>query len=124
MDTVFESYELVMLTRHAISLDDAKNKKSAFGRAHHSIIALLDGLSRYCAEATLNPNDTSQLGGKCLLFDAYGNDGKPAELGMLAVIKVFRAIAKLKEAGHSPYSDMDRAPVVERKGFGAKLRPW
>lgn len=129
---VFDTYELVMFTRHAISLDDARNEATPFGRAHRSINAILNCIAPYSAEATLNPNETCEfpadmeaIGGKCLIFDAYGFDAAHAEFGLLALIEIHRSemdfarkhgganlIAKLKQAGYYPYSDMDRPAVA------------
>src|SRR6516162_8958344 len=39
---VYRSYELVMFTRHAVSLDDAHDEKTPFGAAHSSISAILN----------------------------------------------------------------------------------
>lgn len=129
---VFDAYELVMFTRHAFSLDDARNEATAFGRAHRSINSILSYIARYSAQATLNPHETCEfpadmepVGGKCLIFDAYGFDEDHAEFGLLAIIEIHRSemdfarkhgggklIAKLKQAGYYPYSDLDRPAVA------------
>lgn len=129
---VFETYELVMFTRHALSLDDAHQPSTPFGHAHQSINAILNCIARYSAEATLNPNETCEfpadmktIGGKCLIFDGYGWDGALAEFGLLAVIEIHRSemeyarshggrklLARLKQAGYYPYSDTDRPAVA------------
>ena len=129
---VFDTYELVMFTRHALSLDDAKDETTAFGRVHRSINAILNCIAHYSAEATLNPNETCEfpegmgsVGGKCLIFDAYGSDAAHAEFGLLALIEIHRSemdfarkhggeklIEKLKRAGYYPYSDLDRPAVA------------
>lgn len=129
---VFDTYELVMFTRHAISLDDAKDESTPFGRAHRSINAILNHVAPYSAQATLNPNETCEfpaemdtVGGKCLIFDAYRSTAEHQDFGLLAIIEVHRSemdyarhnggkhlIAALKEAGHFPYSDLDREAVV------------
>ena len=129
---VFDTYELVMFTRHPISLEDARNEATSFGRAHRSINAILNCIAPYSAQATLNPNETCEfpedmesIGGKCLIFDAYGFDADQAEFGLLALIEIHRSemdfarkhgganlIAKLKQAGYYPYSDMDRPAVA------------
>ena len=130
----YSCYELAMFTRHPLNLDEAQDMKTAFGRAHSNINQVLNYLARYSAMATLNPNETCEfpadfekVGGKCLVFDGYGSrsDEKTRCLGILAIIEVFRPemdyarehggaalIAKLKEAGHYPYSDLERKPVV------------
>jgi len=131
---VFGCYELVMFTKQAIDLDKAHDEESAFGRMHRKINPILELIARYSAEATLNPNETCEfpaemesVGGRCLIFDAYGvrSDEMVENFGMLAVIEVFRSemefarenggaelLARLKEAGHYPYSDLDREAVA------------
>jgi len=131
-NTVFENYELVMFTKQAISLDDAQNEKTPFGKAHGSINAILNCMAPYSAEATLNPHETCEfpeemevVGGRCLIFDGYGSSGDHEEFGLLALIEVHRSemdfarqhggerlIEKLMQAGHYPYSDLDRSAVV------------
>ncbi len=129
---VFDTYELVMFTRHPIALDDAKDESTPFGRTHHAINAILNCIAPYSEQATLNPGETCEfpdemetVGGKCLIFDAYGLDQEQAEFGLLAIIEIHRSemeyarqsggeklLAKLKKAGHYPYSDMDRPAVA------------
>ena len=66
-----------------------------------------------------------RIGGKCLIFDAYGFDGDKADFGLLAIIEIHRSemeyarehggenlIAKLKTAGFYPYSDLSRPAVA------------
>lgn len=130
----FSCYELVMFTRHPLNLDEAKNKEAAFGRAHSNINSILNVIAPYSAQANLNPKDTCEfpadmrnVGGKCIIFDSAGqhSDEHVKCFGLLTVIEVFRPemhfamehgceqlIEKLKAAGHYPYSDMDRKPVV------------
>ena len=129
---VFDTYELVMFTRHALSLDDANDISTPFGRAHHSINAILTCIARYSAQATLNPNETSEfpedmefMGGKCLIFDTYGCHKAHAEFGLLAIIEIHRSemnfarefgggtlLTKLKNAGYYPFSELDRPAVA------------
>ncbi|HRX79185.1 MAG TPA: suppressor of fused domain protein [Pirellulaceae bacterium] len=129
---VFDTYELVMFTRQELSLDDAHDEGTNFGREHRVISAIMNCIARYSEQATLNPNETCEfplemeiVGGKCLIFDAYGPPVRHAAFGLLAIIEVHRSemdyarkrggkklIAKLKKAGHYPYSDMERPAVV------------
>lgn len=128
----FDTYELVMFTRHALSLDDAKDESTPFGRAHYSINAVLNCIAQYSVQARLNPYETCEfpedmetVGGKCLIFDAYCADGEHAEFGLLAIVEIHRSemdyarkhggkklIARLKKAGCYPYSDLDRPAVA------------
>jgi hypothetical protein len=131
---VYKSYELVMFTRHPLSLDDAKTEDTPFGKAHRNINKVLNYIARYSAESSLNPHETCEfpedfegVGGKCLIFDGYAcySDDLADQFGLLAIIEVFRSemdfarrnggealLQKLKDAGHYPYSDLDREPVV------------
>jgi hypothetical protein len=129
---VFDTYELVMFTRHPVALDDAKDENTPFGNVHRTINAVLNCIARYSEQATLNPNETCEfpedmqtVGGKCLIFDAYGFDGDHASFGLLAIIEIHRSemnyarkrggaklITKLKKAGYYPYADMDRPAVA------------
>lgn len=131
---IFKSYEMVMFTRQTLNLDQARDRETDFGKAHSNINRILNFMARYSAEASLNPGETCEfpedfehVGGKCLLFDGYGphTDDVAKKFGLLIVIEVFRSemefarensgaalLAKLKESGHHPYSDLDRQPVV------------
>lgn len=131
---VYKSYELVMFTKVPLSMDDAQKPKTRFGRMHHTINAILNCVAPYSAQAELNPNETCEfpegmevVGGKCLIFDGYAcySDKLAKDFGLLLLIEIFREemdwarenggaklIKKLKEAGHYPYSDMDRESVV------------
>lgn len=132
---IFEQYEMVMFTRLTLDLDQAKNDTTAFGKAHSNINSVLNVIAQYSAQATLNPNETCEfpvemenVGGKCFIFDAYPSESAaeaPSLFGVMTIIEIFRSemnfarensgadlLQKLKEAGHYPYSDLDREPVV------------
>jgi len=130
---VFELYELVMFTRHDLCMDDWRDDATPFGKAHSNINRILNLIARYSAEATLNPYETCEfpeemerVGGKCLIFDAYGRGPEArAPFGLLAVIEIFpsemqfarkhgggKLLSRLKRANHYPYSDLDREPVA------------
>jgi len=133
-NNVYPCYELVMLTRQQLDLDQAKDDSTPFGAAHSSMNSILNLIARYCTEAKLNPNETCEfpqdmehVGGKCLIFDTYSpadNIG-PNGMGLLLIIEVFRSemtfamdnggeqlLQKLKDAGHYPHSDLDRPAVA------------
>lgn len=131
---VFSCYELAMFTRHPLDLDAAKDDSTPFGRAHSNIKRILNRIAPYSASATLNPNETCEfpanmehVGGKCLIFDAYGSPSSEQKrsFGVLAIIEIHRSemdfarsaggaelIQRLKAGGHYPYSDLDRDPVA------------
>jgi hypothetical protein len=133
-NSAYRSYELVMFTRHSLSLDDAKDDNTPFGQAHGNINAILNLIARYSATASLNPNETCEfpedmehVGGKCLIFDGYAchSDELARDFGLLAIIEIFRSemsyarehggttlIERLKQHGAYPYSDLDREPAV------------
>lgn len=129
---VLDDYELVMFTRHVISLDDAKDQTTPFGAAHHSINAILSCIAPYSAQAKLNPKETcefpedmEELGGRCLVFDAFKPLKEHNRFGLLLILEIYRSemnfarenggqqlIDKLSAAGYYPYSDLDRPPVA------------
>ena len=131
---LYNNYELVMFTRHAVDMENAKDDAAPFGRAMSNANAILNLIARYSSDATLNPFETCEfpeemedVGGKCLIFCDY-EPKQPAvaiDLGLMLIIEIHRSemeyarasggrelIAQLKEAGHYPYSDLDRPPVV------------
>ena len=130
----FSCYELAMFTRHPLDLDKADDGNTAFGRAHSNIDRLLNHIAPYSSQATLNPGETCEfpadvehVGGKCLIFVDYGSrsDATVRKFGILLVMEIFRSemdfaranggaelIAKLKAAGHYPYSDLEREAVL------------
>jgi hypothetical protein len=131
---VYQTYELVMFTRHPVDLKLAKDASTPFGKAHSSINRVLNSIARYSAQATLNPRQTCEfpadmknVGGKCLIFEGFSPTSRLGieEFGLLAIIEVFRSemnfarknggaklIALLKDAGAYPFSDLDRKPVA------------
>ncbi len=133
-NSLYDGYELVMFTKQALDLDNAQNSDTAFGAIHATINAVLNLLARYSEEAELNPGETCEfpeemqdVGGKCLVFDAYppANNPGPRGLGLLLAIEIHRSemeyamhnsgaqlLALLKKQNHYPYSDLDRQPVV------------
>lgn len=129
---LFDCYELVMFTRHPVNLDEADDENTDFGRAHTLIERILACIGPYSEQATLNPNETCEfpedmerIGGKCLIFDSYPSDAQKSDFGLLTPIHIHRSemdfarehggrvlIDRLKDAGHYPYSDLDRPPVA------------
>ena len=130
----FSCYEIAMFTRHQCNLDEAKDKDTAFGKVHSNINSILNVMAPYSASTTLNPNETCEfpadmgsVGGKCLILDSYGSrsDETVKNFAVMVIIEIFRKemdfaranggvvlIDQLKLAGHYPYSDLDRDPVV------------
>ena len=130
---IFDSYELVMFTRHPLKLDDKDEATTPFGQALRNISPILNAIARYSEQAILNPSDTCEfpdeiefLGGKCLIFDTYGQDADETDdFGLLLIMEIHRSemeyareqgsqllLDRLKAAGHYPYSDIDRPAVA------------
>lgn len=128
----FDNYELVMFTRHGIALDDVRDMSTSFGFAHQSINAILGCIAPYSAQARLNPKDTcefpegmGELGGRCLIFDAFRPMEEHNRFGLLLIMEIHRSemdfarqyggqglIDRLSASGYYPYSDIDRPAVV------------
>ena len=128
----YDNYELVMFTKLPIDLEQAEDESTPFGSMHGRMNMILNCMARYSEEATLNPGETcefpeemEEIGGRCLIFDAYDDEADETHFGMLVIIEVFRSemeyahengsqslLDLLKEEGHYPYSDMEREPVV------------
>lgn len=129
------TYELVAFTKHRISQEGEKEEDHPFNRIERRKCGILTSTAFYSYEAVLNPGDTCEVPGKegdpntCLIYDEYKPDGKTLEIDgrkhcLLLCLEVFRSemeyamehgsatvLQKLKEAGHYPYSDLDREPV-------------
>ncbi len=129
------TYELVAFTRHAIPSPEDKSEEHPFNKIERRICGIFTTIGLYSYEAVLNPGETCEIPGKegepnkCLIFDEYAPEGKSFVIDgkkrcLLLCIEVFRSemeyamkhgsaavLAKLKEAGHYPYSDLDRKPV-------------
>jgi hypothetical protein len=129
----YQNYEFVMFTKEPLDLEQANNENHPFGKIHRRMNGILNCMARYSAEATLNPGETcefpeemEELGGGCLIFDAYQDREDETDFGLLVLIEVYREemelarthgsqvlLDLLKSKGHYPYSDLDRAPVVD-----------
>lgn len=79
-NSVYHSYELVMFTRHPLSIKDAKDEETPFGQAHSNINAILNAIAPYSEQAEINPfetcefpKDMKRIGGKCVVFDGYSD---------------------------------------------------
>jgi len=129
----FDKYELVMFTSHILNLEHANDNQTPFGGAHNRINSILNTLAPYSAAAKVNPYDTiefpkemEEIGGICLIADAYGSrhDGRE-DFGLMTIIEIYREemdfarqnggaalIDLLKAKGHYPYSDMPRDSVL------------
>ena len=125
------TYELVAFTKHNISGENEED--TPFNTIERRFCGTFTTLGNYSFEAELNTLETCEVPvhenelNRCIVFDLYGetfNIGKNNHFLMLC-IEVFKKemeyamehgsdslLSKLKEAGHYPYSDLARAPVV------------
>jgi hypothetical protein len=127
----YDNYEFVMFTRQPLP-QNLEFQPEPFAAMHDSINLILNSMARYAEQAKLNAGDTcefpadfEQLGGRCLILDAYGEQIEAGEFGLVLIMEVHRSemefarkngaqalFDRLKAAGYYPYSDMDRPPVV------------
>ncbi len=130
------TYELVMFTKLRMPPSDGESDANdPFSRIMYRTCRIMTGIGYYSYEAVLNPGETCELPlyedepKVCLIFDEYRKGDAGFEIAgqrhcLLLCIEVFRSemeyamqhgsaivLKKLKEAGHYPYSDLDRAPV-------------
>lgn len=125
-------YELVALTKQEFQSDEIGEGK--FGKIERRFCGIFTGIGNFSFQAKLEPGETCELPvngepNRCLIFDDYitEKDFQVAntKYGFLLIIEVFREeldfarlngtnklIAKLKSAGHYPYSDLDRESVI------------
>lgn len=129
------TYELVAFTKIPIPPTEEEKEDHPFNKIERRMCGILTTTGLYSYEAVLNPGETCEVPGgegepnQCLMFDEYAPDGKSFEINgtkhcLLLCLEVFRSemeyamengstavLKKLKEAGHYPYSDLDREPV-------------
>ncbi|MES2130785.1 MAG: suppressor of fused domain protein [Bacteroidota bacterium] len=128
------TYELVAFTKQPYT--DIEGEQTAFNLIERKICGIFTKIGFYSRQAVLNPNETCEVPNKqgeentCLVFDLYNPDNKEFMIGdskhhLLLCLQVYRSemeyarasgtkelIKKLKEAGHYPYSDLDRQAVA------------
>ena len=129
-------YELVAFTRLAKPASGAgpERERTPFDLIERRMCAIFSILWGYAKEHALNPGETCEVPLKdddiaAVIFDDYKGkeefwiEGR--KYGLLLCIQVFPSelifaqqrgtgalVERLKQAGHFPYSDLDRAPVV------------
>jgi Suppressor of fused protein (SUFU) len=128
------TYELVAFTKHDCKTSD--NSQTPFNLIERQVCGFFTTIGFFSRQAVLNPNETCEVpNGKgeettCVVFDLYQPNNKEFKIGdrihhLLLCLQVFRSemefsrangsnelFKKLKEAGHYPYSDLDRRPVA------------
>lgn len=128
------TYELVAFTKH--DYDNNEDHQTPFNLIEREICGIFTTIGFFSKEAVLNPNETCEIPNNdgeensCLVFDLYQPDNKELKIGdrkhhLLLCLQVFRSEMQyarengseelfkiLKQAGHYPYSDLNREPVV------------
>lgn len=128
------TYELVAFTKHDYNSND--ETPTPFDLIERKICGIFTAIGFFSKQAVLNPNETCEIPNgegeenTCLVFDLYQPDNLKFMIGdrqhhLLLCIQAFRSemefartngsselFKKLKEAGHYPYSDLDRKAVV------------
>ncbi len=129
----FGTYELVSFTKEPLSTD--RESSTPFNSIERRVCGIFTAIGNFSFQAVLNPLETCEIPSdkgenQCLVFYKYSPDGKEFTVGarqhhLLLCLEVFRTemefareygtealIAKLKQAGYYPYSDLDRDPVA------------
>jgi hypothetical protein len=128
------TYELVAFTRH--DYHDSENTQTPFNLIERKMCGMFTTIGFYSRQAVLNPLETCEVPNtkgeenSCLIFDLYEPDNKKFKIGdrphhLLLCLQIFRSemnfarkkgseelLKKLMEAGHYPYSDLDRQSVA------------
>lgn len=128
------TYELVAFTKH--DYNNSEDGQTAFSLIERRVCGLFTSIGFFSRQAVLNPNETCEIPNEegeentCLVFDLYQPGNTEFKIGerkhhLLLCLEVFRSemefsrangseelFKKLKEAGHYPYSDLDRQPVA------------
>lgn len=136
----YDSYELVMCTKHKIDLDSVKLDNPAtgtFSYDHKYINSILNMIARYSKQAKLNPyetiefpNDFDEVGGKCLILDCFSQpyvtkETNNKKFGLMLIMEIHRSemefaihqkgkevIALLKEKNIYPFTGIDRKAII------------
>ena len=135
------TFELVAFTRHRRSgpnhaVTPNARPDSAYDRIERHLAQILNASARYAFKAVLKPGDTCEMPQSegqpnvCLMLDEYAPNGKrfvingrrhclllymevlPRELEEARRSGSAAVLERLKQAGHYPYSDLDRESVV------------
>jgi len=108
---------------------------SDFEKIECRMSGIMTGIGNYSFDAVIKAGETAEVPWGddeeyCLVFDEFDTKGIPFEIegkkhSLLLCIEIFRSemeyamefgskllLAKLKDSGYYPYSDLDRRPVV------------
>ncbi|MHB9295552.1 hypothetical protein PilKf_01298 [Pillotina sp. SPG140] len=137
----YDAYELIMVTKHKIDLESVKAenpREDTFAYDHKFINIILNFVGNYSITTKLNPfetiefpDDIENIGGKCLILDAFSEplcnkETRNKKIGLMLLIEIHRnemeyamqqkgrkLIKKLKEKGFYPYTGINRPSVIE-----------
>lgn len=128
------TYELVSFTNK--NYERSEDPETPFNLIERKICGVHTSIGAYSSMAVLNPNETCEIPNDegeentCIVFYLYEPNGKEFMIGnrkhhLLLCLQIFRSemeysrnngseelLKKLKAAGHYPYSDLDREPVI------------
>jgi hypothetical protein len=113
---------------------ESERSRSPYERAAERIARMLTSVARISAQQVFAPGEIAEIpvgatGQMCLLFDRYDRE-EPLRLGkkkhhLLLCMEIFSSeldyarcagaahlLSMLMAAGHYPYSDLDRSPVI------------
>jgi len=126
---VIGTYELVAFTKE--KYHNIEDSGTPFNKIERHICGLFTTIGNYSSQAVLNPKETCEVPtdqeeNACLIFDAYkGFQISDRIHHLLLCLQVFRSemdfarangtdklIDLLKNAGHYPYSDLNREKVA------------
>lgn len=130
---VLGTYELLAFTKEPIN--DNREITTPFDAIERRFCGIFTMIGNYSPEAVLNPGETCEIPSdkgpnKCIVFDRYRPEGRDFNIGdrehhLLLIIEVFASelafarqhgsaalLDRLREAGHYPYSDLDREAVA------------
>ncbi len=129
------TFELVAFTRHKMDSSGNASENRAFSEIEKTMCNILNRISCHSYDTVLSPGDTCELRRegdvptRHVIIDRYAPDGLAFEIHgekhcLLLCLEVFQSemdyargngiapvLEKLKQAGHYPYSDLDRSPV-------------
>lgn len=129
---LYRKYEFVMFSRRDLVKAMENFSVDQDDPTYFQLRSALNSIAPYSEEATLNPfetvgfpDDWEHMGGRQFIFDSYKPECFDKEFGLMLVIEIFPSeleyktenggdalLEKLRAAGHYPYSDMDREPVI------------
>jgi len=130
----YKQYEFVMFTRENLTVDNllSSDSETKEQRIFKNIRTLMNTIAPYSEQATLNqyetigfPDEMEHVAGRFVIMDKYKPQYFDENFGLMLMLEIFESefnfkqanggdalMQKLKSAGHYPYSDLNREPVV------------